>query len=288
MGTPPGVAPGQVAALTRLNTADALRAVGLENAPRWVRAAAAWPLWPPARSLARRLVAFDAAIGIHGLPAASRDLLADLGPGIAVSGSVPATGGVLVIANHPGLFDALALFGALPRDDVHLIALDRPVLRALPGLRARSVPVPESGARAGVVRRAARLLAEGRVVVTFPAGRIEPDPGVRPGAAAAVDAWSGSVALFARLVPGLVIVPAALAHAHTARGLEHPLTRLRRDADDRDWLGAVLQLLVPALRTKAVSVRFGEPTPDAAAALAAARRLLAEASAQAPSARGGW
>ncbi len=114
--------PGQIAALTRLNVDDALRAVGLAHAPRWARAAASGPLRPPARSLARRLASFDAAIAAQGLPAASRDLLADLGRGIDVSGSVPSTGGVLVIANRPGLFDALALFGALPRDDIHLIA----------------------------------------------------------------------------------------------------------------------------------------------------------------------
>lgn len=264
----------QIRALTAVNVGDVLSAIGLENAPAPVRATVGRLFRRPSRGLALQLAAFDAAIGREGLPAASAMLLAQLGPVARVTGSVPAEGPTLVVANHPGLFDAPALFTCLPRTDVTVLARDRPVLRSLPCLHERMIAVPEAGSGTGALRCAASRLREGGLVVTFPGGTIEPDPGVRPGAADAVADWSRSTRLLARLVPGLQIVPTGIGGSHTARALGHPLTRLRRRPDDRDWLGTVLQVLLPALRTSEVRVAFGEPTPDPVEAYARVRVLL--------------
>jgi hypothetical protein len=122
-------------------------------------------------------------------------------------------------------------------------------------------------------------------LLLFPGGQIEPDPALLPDAAAALDAWSESVDLFARLVPDLTIVPALVSGVLSPAALRHPLTRIRRAETDRRWLGATLQFIRPADVT--VRVSFGPPIvagtrPDAPADLpsrtvpAAMRQLIAQ------------
>jgi len=96
-------------------------------------------------------------------------------------------------------------------------------------------------------------------VLTFPGGRIEPDPTVLPGAEEALERWSESLDLFARLVPGLTVVPAVVSGVLSPTALRNPLTFARRQRRDREWLAATLQMLTPALRDVTTSVAFGRP-----------------------------
>ena len=120
--------------------------------------------------------------------------LGSLGPGIIRSSlqlvegvdRVPREGPVLVVSNHPGLADAVALFATMPRDDLRVIAAERPFLSALPNTSRALIPVPDTPTgRPGAVRVAARHLRRGGAVITFPGGKIEPDPAVLPGASEA-------------------------------------------------------------------------------------------------------
>lgn len=275
MLTPPRrAAQGPAATLTRLNVEDVLRAIALERAPGPVKVVAGWAFLGPARRLARQLESFDAEIAERGLSRASGTMLHRLVERLEVTGEAPREGALLVIANHPGLFDALALFTALDRADLNVVAFDREFLRALPNLAARMVAVPESGPRNGVLDAIIGRLRAGEVVVTFPAGTIEPDPGVRPDAVDSLAAWSRSTEALAARVPALAILPAVVADVHTARALDHHLTRLRRRPADQEWLAAVAELIFPALRTRCVRVALGEPTTDPARAAASVRALM--------------
>src|SRR5262245_19264195 len=93
------------------------------------RSAAAMVLGGAASSLARNLVSFDQDLATRGLrPSALSALLRygvrvrvqrsdlDLSPVEHVAALFGSSGPLLVIANHPGLFDALALFAAIGRD----------------------------------------------------------------------------------------------------------------------------------------------------------------------------
>jgi len=174
--------------------------------------------------------------------------------------AVPREGPLLIVSNHPGLADAVALFAAMPREDLKVLAAERPFLSALPNTSKSLIPVPEDpGGRSKAVRAAARHLRAGGTVITFPGGRIEPDPAVLPGAAEAVGAWSGSVDLFARLAPGLAVVPAVVSGVISRAALRNPLALVRSDPRDRRWLSATLQMLVPALRDVTTRVEFGPP-----------------------------
>ena len=216
----------------------------------------------PARRLARQILTYDTIVGESGLRAGGVWALERLSRDTRIEGqeNVPRGGPLLLVSNHPGLADAVALFAATPRDDLRVIAADRPFLDALPNTSRHLMTVAETpGGRSRVARAAARHLRGGGSVLTFPGGRIEPDPAVLPGAVAALDRWSASADLFGRLVRGLAIVPVVVSGVISPSALRNPLIHLRRRKHDREWLAATLQVLIPALRNVDVRVEFGQP-----------------------------
>lgn len=94
--------------------------------------------------------------------------------GLRASGRehVPATGPVLLVANHSSLLDPPLIGAAAPRP---LVFLAKAELFAIPGfgrlirgLNAR--PLRREGADAGALREALRTLGEGRALLVFPEG----------------------------------------------------------------------------------------------------------------------
>jgi acyltransferase-like protein len=216
----------------------------------------------PARRLARQVLTYDRIVGESGLGTGGAWALKRLSRNTSIEGqeNVPRGGPLLLVSNHPGLADAVALFAATPRDDLRVIAADRPFLEALPNTSCYLLTVRETSAgTSGVVRVAARHLRGGGAVLTFPGGRIEPDPAVLPGAVEALDRWSSSADLFARLIPGLTVVPVVVSGVISPSALRNPLIHVRRRRRDREWLAATLQVLVPALRNVDARVDFGRP-----------------------------
>ena len=253
----------RVEALAKVCAEDLISAFGLGDlGPGAARSLLEALASVPARRLAGQISTYDEIVGGAGLPAGGAWAMERMARGLVVEGAgrVPREGPLLVVSNHPGLADAVALFAAMPRDDFRVIAAERPFLSALPNTSRALITVPDtSNGRPGAIRVAARHMRSGGAVITFPGGRIEPDPAVLPGAAEALRAWSGSVDLFARLVPNLTVVPAVVSGVISRAALRNPLASLRRDPRDRAWLSATLQMLVPALRDVTTRVEFGPP-----------------------------
>lgn len=248
-------------ALTRINAGDMLEALGLTHIQR-----GRWLLellcQPGAGWFAGEAMAFDERVATEGLIAAASWLAARQVAAMVTAGLelIPRQGPLLIAANHPGLTDTIALAASLPRHDLRIVAADRPFLRALPQLGRHLVFLadePRSGMT--VMRAATRHLRRGGAILTFPGGAIEPDPALRPDAGTAFEAWSTSLDGLARLVPELTILPAVVSGVLSASAQRHPLTRLRRAPKDRERLGAMLQLLVPAYRDVTVRVAYGRP-----------------------------
>ena len=125
---------------------------------------------------------------------------------------------------------------------------ERPFLQALPALTCYLIYVPEqSQGRMQVMRSMLGVLRGGGAILTFPAGGIEPDPAVIPGAVDSLNTWSESIAIPVRMVPELNIVVAVVSHVLAPQATYHPLTRLRRQKKDRERLGATIQLVVHTL-----------------------------------------
>ncbi|MGH8084361.1 MAG: GNAT family N-acyltransferase [Lysobacter sp.] len=88
---------------------------------------------------------------------------------------IPASGRLLVVANHPsGALDALALLDAVGkvRSDVRIVAND--LLCALDGLRELLLPIAVLGGRPSVegLRAIEAALDAGQCVIVFPAGEV--------------------------------------------------------------------------------------------------------------------
>ncbi len=259
-------APGReerVEVLARVCAEDLISAFGLGGlGPGAIRSLLQLLSSVPARRLAQQVATYDDIVGEAGLPAGGSWALEQMAREVVVEGreGVPREGSLLVVSNHPGLADAVALFAAMPREDLRVIAAERPFLSALPNTSKALIPVPDNpNGRSRAARAAARHLRAGGAVITFPGGRIEPDPAVLPGAVEALGAWSGSVDLFARLVPGLAVVPAVVSGVISPTALRNPLALVRTNPRDRQWLSATLQMLVPALRDVTTRVEFGPP-----------------------------
>lgn len=251
----------RVAALTRACSADLISAFGLGKV-RHGRKALEWISYPPARWLAKQVATYDEIVGEAGLGAGGTWALERMARRVQIEGAanVPREEPLLLVSNHPGLADAVALFSTIPREDLRIIAAERPFLEALPNTSRRLITVPEgSSGRPAAVRAAARHLKSGGALLTFPGGRIEPDPAVLPGAAEALKRWSGSVDLFVRLVPGLTVIPVVVSGVLSGAALRNPFIRIRRRRSDREWLAATFQMLVPALRNVTTRVEFGAP-----------------------------
>ena len=247
--------------LARVCIDDVITAFGLGKLRRG-RAALEALSRVPARRLARQVLSFDGIVGEEGLGTGGAWALERLCRSAKIEGldNVPSGGPLLLVSNHPGLADAVALFATTPRADMRVIAADRPFLDALPNTSRYLLTVANIPAgRSNVVRAAARHLRGDGAVLTFPGGRIEPDPAVLPGAVEALGRWSSSADLFARLAPDLAVVPVVVSGVISARALRIPLTRLRRRKRDREWLAATLQMLTPALRGVDARVQFGRP-----------------------------
>ena len=252
--------------LTRICVEDVITAFGLGELRRGRMALEALSI-VPVRRLARQVLTFDGIVGEAGLGTGGAWALERLSRSARLEGqdNVVREGPLLLVSNHPGLADAVSLFAATPREDLRVIAADRRFLDALPNTSRYLLTVPETPAgRSGVLRAAARHLRGDGAVLTFPGGRIEPDPAVLPGAVEALRRWSSSADLFARLVPGLAVVPVVVSGVISPRALRVPLTRLRRRKRDREWLAATLQMLTPPLRDVDARVEFGRPIYAAA------------------------
>lgn len=253
----------RIRSLTQINLDDLTSALGVQDRPLMGRFARAL-LRRPAVRFAEQMADFDRVTGDEGLPEGARHAERILAKDVTVFGRelLPA-GAFLALSNHPGLTDTLALFAALDRRDLRVIALDRPFLQNLINVSKQLLSLPDDvNQRAALVREAARALRAGTPILTFPAGHIEPDPDVFPGAVESLATWTPSAEVFVRLAPAIPVLP-VLVRGVTWNAAAHLwLTRLRRTPEGQQLLASALQLLWQLTfnaRPVSVTVQIGTP-----------------------------
>lgn len=277
--------PDPLPTLTDINLDDLLDAAGLP----WLRSTPLRHLFnPPARRFAQLALDFDRCVGAQGLAAGSAWLLQRMTAGLQMRGAhaLPPSGPLLVLANHPGMTDTVALLTALARrPDLRVIAADRPFLRALPHVARSLILLPEGGAaHLAVLRAGIAHLQRGGALLSFPAGCIEPDPATFGTQAAlrSLQCWSDSMVLLLRRVPQARWLVALVSNVVSAQAQRHPLTWLRRSAAGKEKLAAALQVAMPRYHCMSARVHFGALQPNGtgdaaalrAAMLAQARQLI--------------
>jgi hypothetical protein len=265
--------------LARINLDDLVDSFGWQDRPLLSRLSQRL-FAGPAATFARQMAEFDAEVGRIGLAGAARVLLGRFVEEVRVFDRerIP-RGGFLALSNHPGLCDALSLFAALDRPDLRIVAARRPFLDALPNTSHHLACLDDIVApRIAPIRQVGLHLRGGGAALTFPAGRIEPDPDRCRSAVASLSTWSSSAGALLRFAPEAAILPVLV------RGVVWPpAARSWRPGRDRPSRGrekraAALQLLaytVLKVRSGAVRVQIGRPIHPGAEGLSNPRSIHA-------------
>lgn len=255
----------QLDTLTQINLDDLVSSFGWQKQP--LLAAVLRVLFArPARKFAQQMVEYDHLVGEVGLSTAScRFLQTHYIKDLRVHGRehIPTQGSALILSNHPGMTDNVSLFAAVKRTDLRIIAMQRPFLESLCNISPLLSYVSDNPAdRMRAVRQISAHLREGGMAMTCPAGKIEPDPLVYPGALDSLNNWTDSAGVFLRFAPQTKIVPVLVSGVIWERTAHHWLTRFKRTREEREKLAAAFQLLamvVRDVRPTTVHVRFAKP-----------------------------
>ncbi len=253
----------QLQTLTQINLDDLVSSFGWQDQPipaRILRKV----FYKPAQTFAGIIVEFDSTVAERGLVEASRLTLKRFVRDVRVFGldRLPDSA-FLALSNHPGMSDTLSLFCALNRPELKIIALDRPFLVALPNMSKQLFYLKDAaGSRVSLVRQVASHLRNGGAALTFPAGEIEPDPHVYPGAEESLQTWTDSVGVFIRMAPETAILPVLVRDVIWGKAANFPLLKIKKTKDEREKLAAALQLLAMIVwnaKPVSVTVQIGKP-----------------------------
>ena len=224
-------------------------------------------LWAPLRRFADGAARFDRTVAISGFREAAIEVLPRLINQLEVIGlhRVPTSGPLLVVSNHPGSADGLAIAASLPRDDLKIVVSGLPFIRSLPNSAQHLIYTDplEPHKRMEVVRSSVRHMRDGGALLIFPRGKVEPDPAWLPGAMDSLSRWSASLGLIARSVPEANIVTTIVSGVLARGSLRNPLTRWPRDPRKRQLLAEIIQVVQQALLPYGISVStrlsYGNP-----------------------------
>ena len=157
---------------------------------------------------------------------------------------IPSSGPLLVVANHPGAYDSLALISCIPRADLNIMVSDIPFSRALENAKKHFIYVDftSSGGMQALLSSIQNLREE-RAVLVFAHGEVEPDPEFMGGASETIDDWSSSIEIMLRKAPQTQVVLAITSGVFIPGFIHHPLTWLRTNPAARQKLAEFLQLM---------------------------------------------
>lgn len=267
--------------LTEICVREALEGLTLQNSP--LRRVFQVALRPPLRRFARFFADADQKIEGGLMDACGQALLERLSTSCQVSGTenVPLSGPLLVTSNHPGGLEILANLASLHRPDVYMVSNDQPILRALPNARSHMIYLgSDPASRAGNIRQVIEHLSAGHAVLIFPAGQMEPDPAVTPGALEFLDEWSDSTGIFLSKVPQTQVLPVAVSGIIGPKAIRSWPVRKRKTLKARQRAAAFLQMIVQTAFRDAwpihMRVVFGEAVSTQQLASSLEARALAE------------
>ncbi len=224
---------------------------------RWMRRLIEPFVYPSAQRFVRIAAVFDQYVEHFGLREGMRRILPYFVSDVEVRGeeSVPEEGPLLVVSNHPGAYDSIAIAATLPRTDLYIMASGFPILQRLPSASRHLIFITSDiKARMMAVRSAIRHLREGGAVLIFPGGRVEPDPACLPGAPEAMSAWSSSIELFLKKVPDVKVLPTVVSGVLSPRFLTNPFIRFWRGVRDPQTAAEVIQVVIQMLFPKKVQL----------------------------------
>ena len=232
----------------------------------FLRRCLGWLFALPTSIFARYTAAVDQAVGKGGLPAGSQKMLDLLGVKMQVKGTfqIPSKGPTIILSNHPGAYDSIAIGSQVPRNDLKFIVSKTRFYQALPNIYPRLIDVSKDPhERMLVLRGAIDHLRQGGILLQFGSGLIEPDPAIHTIGDDVFKKWYQSIEIFLRKVPETVVVPTIASGVLLERFDSHPLTKLRRGGLNKRRLAEFMQVIQQLVFPKSVKthphISFGKP-----------------------------
>lgn len=225
-----------------------------------------WLFTLPARRFAKYMAAVDKAIEDSDPPAGCRSMMASLAVDIQAKGveNIPQSGPTILLANHPGAYDSMAVGSLVPRSDLKFIAGRTRLYQVMPHVH----PVLIYASRYNsdnmlAIRNSIAHLQQGGILIQFGSGKIEPDPALCPVGDDVFAMWRRSPELFLRKIPATKIVPTIVSGVLLEKFANHPLVNLRREMIDRRRLAEFIQIIQHILFPKTIEAKamisFGQP-----------------------------
>lgn len=218
------------------------------------------------RRFARLAMRFEQDVAGQGFHQAVLQLLPHFVREVQAHGveNVPAEGPLLVVSNHPGTVDGLAIAAHLPRPDLKIVVSGVPFIRRLRATANHLIYSSlEPFERMRVVRESIRHLETGGAVLLFPSGGLDPDPAVMPGALEALEEWSPSLEVILRRVPSTRVLITFVSGVLHPAWAHSPVTHLRRGRRERqrvaEFFQVIQQMLLPGQLLVSPSLCFARP-----------------------------
>lgn len=232
----------------------------------WFRRLVEPALSLPAHRFVQLCYEFDQQVEEHGIIHAMRWLLPRFAHGVDVHGAeqIPQDGPVLILSNHPGTFDEVAITAHVPRPDLKIVANPFPILRALPAVRRHCIfSSADPHERMGTLRSIIYSLRDGHTLLLFPTGVVDPDPRLVDGAGDAINRWSPSLEVILKRAPETQVVVTIVSGVVSPLVLNSPLTWIKRKKIDRQRVAETLQIAFQVLFKRQLGlipkVTFGQP-----------------------------
>ncbi len=227
-----------------------------------------WLFYVPTSRFAHIFSEADAATARGGLGAGCKVVIDYLTVDVKASGveNLQIDGPMMILSNHPGAYDSVAIGSQVSRKDFRIVAGEIPLYFALPSVSPLLIYAPHASDTAGrmlTLRNAIEHLRNGGSLLHFGAGTIEPDPAVQPGAVDWLSRWSPSVEIMLRKASETRVVLSIASGVLLKRFFQHPLTRLRRLPVARrrlaEFMQVLTQLAFPGSVKAEMQLRFAPP-----------------------------
>ncbi|MGA9397193.1 MAG: 1-acyl-sn-glycerol-3-phosphate acyltransferase [Anaerolineaceae bacterium] len=205
-----------------------------------------WSIWKQAMRFSEMAEKLDRFIGQYGLQEGTRRSIQGFFSNITthVRQSLPQEGPLLIVSNHPGAADILALASALPRKDIKFVAQDRPMFRAVTNVSEHVIYLNSPNQmRADSIIEMMDYLKQGGALLLFPSGIWEPDPAVMPGARAHLASWSKSIGHFLSRVPEAYLAPVFVSGVISRQAARSALVKLGNSWRKRSEIISILSLI---------------------------------------------
>lgn len=210
---------------------------------------------------------FDRRADLFGFMPASRWMLPHFAGGVEVIGAeqIPTEGPLLLVSNHPGAFDEVAIAANLQRPDLRILANRHALLTSLPAVARTAIFSSENDPhdRMNALRTSIKTLRQGRALLLFPTGQTDPDPRFTTGAREAVARWSSSIELLINKAPETQVVVTLVSGVVAPAALRNPIAWLRRQPLEQQKVAVILQmalqLVFPRLFKVVPRVTFSPP-----------------------------